>query len=972
MQVTTATMSAGLSAEQALHFRKDASRLKYEAATSHALALDNVSCFITSGDTTSKRGQQILTHGKYSRKVLLSFMPLTRAFNHLAVARSMRATERDILLRQRRCRWHDHGVGIPLPIGTPGDDDGGFSTRDALDTFHARLLLASLGHAVAAHEALTRRLSSQGGEAPVMVPLLFKPARDEYTLEPSSHSSLGATLGTSDAFLSAARALTTKPDGAIAADVATIFAERCACFRRFDASGAPFSMIASRPRSMARWWRVRRALLANIRRLPGHLAFTPPSATSVPFVLIGRAPASWPHASMPTHSTVPTTKFMLANEPEVIESLERRLGVRVHATRLDATNLTHAQRVELLSTASGLITLGGAWLAHMAFLPSQERATAIVEVYAATGTLQPRSAHATARFSLQRHPDDPFVRLATALRVERYSRVAARVLPHNARSAAAGSSEGGIPQIVTGAPLVSAVASEDAILAGLQPLATRAHPTAQTVQAQSPQDASVPRATGEEEGDAPPKRYARRWPVGLVRAIDSQLAAEYTTTISERNICIAYAPSRARIHAGPHDSPWAQQLQLISLNHVAGASEGRRKVGGSGRGTEHTDRSGASSALSVLLGFSEYTLTYFELLVTRAAWSTAEIADLTSRCTRKPLGFGVSFSFNNVYHAIFHALPAAERLAELRALSSAAGGGAAAGLTAADVDAQATFVPILHPRMALRGESEARRWHAWDFAVRALTSRAADEIVAQTEALLGSCTCFDRLEGSAEAFNFNAVESQARLRAFRTALLVHVGRMPRAPSAALALAAGPLQAPPRERLLLYVHRRSQVRSLSNEAELHASLRTTVPQTRRIELDSMPLAEQMRAVASATTLVAVFGQALTWMILLAPNQGGGVGGSAGALRGGSAAVVELSPREAFWKRDYEILSHVLGLRFTRLYGNLSSCMPQPPVRGRWQQRLAEFNRWLTCNLTIDVAKVVRVARKMEDGCVTKCF
>ena len=50
--------------------------------------------------------------------------------------------------------------------------------------------------------------------------------------------------------------------------------------------------------------------------------------------------------------------------------------------------------------------------------------------------------------------------------------------------------------------------------------------------------------------------------------------------------------------------------------------------------------------------------------------------------------------------------------------------------------------------------------------------------------------------------------------------------------------------------------------------------------------------------------------------------------------------------------------MLGLRFQRLYGNLSACLPQPPLRVRWQQRLAEFNKFLTCNITVDVESVAR--------------
>ena len=83
------------------------------------------------------------------------------------------------------------------------------------------------------------------------------------------------------------------------------------------------------------------------------------------------------------------------------------------------------------------------------------------------------------------------------------------------------------------------------------------------------------------------------------------------------------------------------------------------------------------------------------------------------------------------------------------------------------------------------------------------------------------------------------------------------------------------------------------------------------------------------------------------------------------------VLEIAPKEASWKRDYQILASVLGLRYVRFYGRLSACLPQPKIRVRWQQRLAEFNKWLTCNLTVDVTAVVRTAKAMENGCASKC-
>ena len=122
------------------------------------------------------------------------------------------------------------------------------------------------------------------------------------------------------------------------------------------------------------------------------------------------------------------------------------IGVSLHA------NLTHAERLTLLQSASGLVSIGGASLAHMAFLPTDERPTAVVEIYTThPDTIMRKDAtgEAAARFSLQRSPNDPFVRLASALRVKSYTRVGA--------------------QLVAGASSSSIVVSAQAVVAGLQP-----------------------------------------------------------------------------------------------------------------------------------------------------------------------------------------------------------------------------------------------------------------------------------------------------------------------------------------------------------------------------------------------------------------------------------------------------------------------------------------------------------------------
>ena len=308
-----------------------------------------------------------------------------------------------------------------------------------------------------------------------------------------------------------------------------------------------------------------------------------------------------------------------------------------------------------------------------------------------------------------------------------------------------------------------------------------------------------------------------------MHTITDSSTAEYSSVLDYRDVCIAYHTGTSRRgrqqpKAGAGKARWPQSQQLISLRHAGGDP---------------------ATALSVLMGFSEYTLNYHELLVTRPAANDSrgdEAEYLRSKCARRRFGFAIPMSFNNVFHAIFHAVPALDRFRE-----------------------------------------------------RADTT------------------------------------------------------------------------------LLYVHRDTPTRSVSNEAALHAGLRESCAarrvRLRRVVLDAMPLTEQMRAVANADILVAAFGQALTWMILLPPPIAAisaaatpeGVGGD--ARRIGGSAVVELAPRDAFWKKDYEILARVLGLRYRRVYGVTSACLPQPTRKVKWQQRLSDLSRWLTCNFTMNVSLAV---------------
>ena len=61
-----------------------------------------------------------------------------------------------------------------------------------------------------------------------------------------------------------------------------------------------------------------------------------------------------------------------------------RAGLSSQAVSFDADDersLPHARRIALLSSSVGLVTASRAWLAYLAFLPSDVRATAVVEIY---------------------------------------------------------------------------------------------------------------------------------------------------------------------------------------------------------------------------------------------------------------------------------------------------------------------------------------------------------------------------------------------------------------------------------------------------------------------------------------------------------------------------------------------------------------------------------------------------------------
>ena len=117
----------------------------------------------------------------------------------------------------------------------------------------------------------------------------------------------------------------------------------------------------------------------------------------------------------------------------------------------------------------------------------------------------------------------------------------------------------------------------------------------------------------------------------------------------------------------------------------------------------------------VLHGFNERSTTYLRLTSVRPSGKYERNA--LRRCSRQPLGIGVPVSqVNSVYHQMFHAVPTWAAQHQRVA------------------DQVATFVPLAFASAAIgRGKpANIRRWHGWEFSLRALTSRTPEEIASTT------------------------------------------------------------------------------------------------------------------------------------------------------------------------------------------------------------------------------------------------
>ena len=303
-------------------------------------------------------------------------------------------------------------------------------------------------------------------------------------------------------------------------------------------------------------------------------------------------------------------------------------------------------------------------------------------------------------------------------------------------------------------------------------------------------------------------------------------------------------------------------------------------------------------------------------------------------CRRQSLGIGVPVSqVNSVYHQMFHAVPTwlaqHERVAEQAA----------------------TFVPLTFASAAIgRGKpANPRRWHGWEFSLRALTGQTPEEIVSTTTELLQiPCVCFERFETHAPAFNPGAPGSAANLRLFRDAALRNARTLHRIPASPVGINSagfGPgrgqgVRSTSSQDMLL-VSRMGGRRAISNERALLAAVQA-VPRLRRVVLEELTLSEQMLLVASATTMIAVHGQALAWVPFLPSERQ-------------ATAVVEmvLSNTQKRFNDCYQVWCGALGVRYYRVAAKVTmGCTGGVTSR---DNAAARQHKLLHCNVTADVAQ-----------------
>ena len=130
---------------------------------------------------------------------------------------------------------------------------------------------------------------------------------------------------------------------------------------------------------------------------------------------------------------------------------------------------------------------------------------------------------------------------------------------------------------------------------------------------------------------------------------------------------------------------------------------------------------------AAIVGFSEYTRGLTNRL-TDVRPANAVPGFKPDRCANRSLGLALQFTSDNLYHLLWHALPAYHALA-------------------VHAQAGAVFLPI---GTAFPGGRPRASPFAWEFALRSLSAESSATLSWTTQQVMsaGTCTCFDRVEGS--------------------------------------------------------------------------------------------------------------------------------------------------------------------------------------------------------------------------------
>lgn len=397
--------------------------------------------------------------------------------------------------------------------------------------------------------------------------------------------------------------------------------------------------------------------------------------------------------------------------------------------------------------------------------------------------------------------------------------------------------------------------------------------------------------------------------------------------------------SAALKHAGLRKHDW-QVEQLVSDFSLRNACVLYRY---SGRRL-HTQYVSLEDEVAVIHGFSEFRFGFIRLASVRAPVSVAERKTLRAECPSHPVGFALPFTANNIYHALFHAVPAFEAFARY------------------EVASPLSFLPLLANSAGVgRKISSAGNWHAWELSLRALTNSSGAEITAAlNDTLRRPCTCFTRIFGSSAAFTPSAGSSARRLRAWRAAVLQRVDHL----LAGSVFGLGPFMQS-RGDLIIYA-RRTRTRVIVNEADLAAILAPTRP----IQLDEISLSKQLALLSTVRGLVGVHGQALAFLPFLGARHhrhasASGAASACGVLEilppptdGGTCGVGVACDTTNHFKHLYREMAQTMGISYLAVVSRLA-----PPCAHDVTLRRVRLEERLRCNLTVPAARLAYGMRKL---------